>query len=139
VKPAKKKSNGTFGEQRAEWWFSANDWTMFRTQPATRVVFVNSKPTTINYGTGGIADYTGYVRVTRKFAGLTEDKYCYDYRYVAVEVKEFSGDSMPASRLDKRQRDWMAKLPGGCAWVMGVRPDGKCFVWEFKSRGSYKI
>jgi hypothetical protein len=118
------KSNGTFGEQRAEWYFASVGWKMFRTQPPTRRVW-KGKLTIVNEKTGhGIADYTGY-DIERK--------------YIACEVKEFDGFSIPCSRLDKNQRSWMSRIPTGSAYVLGVDPWGRCYVWDFKQKGSYDV
>lgn len=98
---------------------------MFRTQPATRVVYAGGKPTIINCGTGGIADYTGY---------YNDDSWAL---FVACEVKEASGPTMPASRLSKAQRDWMDALPAQCAKVCVVWPHD-VEVFAYTRRGSYK-
>jgi hypothetical protein len=122
------KSTGTTGEKLAELWFQAHGWRMFRTQPATRVIWQKGKPIIINCGKGGIADYTGYCI---GYSGAT--------LYRACEVKEAEGESMPASRLSKDQRAWMESLPPACAYVIVVWMDGniKAECFPFVSKGSY--
>ena len=122
-----KKSQGVSGEKMAEWFFNVNDWRMFRTQPETKTVYIKKKPTVIHCGSGGIADYTGYKMV--------DDRPL----YVACEVKEAKGDSMPCSRLGKKQRDWLLLLPNGCAFVGVFWIDFCDFcMYHFKEKGSYK-
>ncbi len=130
---SKQQSNGTLGEQLAELWFRQHGWVMFRTQPPTKVVYVKGKPTVINCDNGGIADYTGYVVHTR-WTNIVAPY------YIAVEVKEAHGKSMPASRLNRKQRDWMTALPEGCAYVAVVWVDGNpwCEVFPFVARGPYR-
>jgi hypothetical protein len=132
MKYAKKKSNGEVGEAAAEQWFKINDWKMFRTQPATKVVYVNKKPTVINCGKGGITDFTGY-------------RYRYDSPYsscpfyIACEAKEATGDTMPCSRL-KDQKDFMDKLPQMSRFVFVFWINygyGEIFFYK-TGRGSYK-
>jgi len=129
----KQQSNGTLGEQLAELWFYRHKWIMFRTQPPTKVVTIKGKPTIINCDNGGIADYTGYKMVT--FGFLRERPH-----YAAVEVKEAHGKSMPASRLNRQQRNWLAALPVGCASVAIIWVDGNpwCEMHLFVERGSYQ-
>ena len=126
-------NNGTVGEQVAEAWFRRNGWVMERHQPPTRVVYVRGRPTVIHEKSDGVADYTGY------------DYYpcgCGDVYpvYRACEVKEATGLSMPASRLTKEQRAWMASRPLGTAFVAVVWMDGNpaCEVFPFVGKGSYK-
>ena len=119
------QSNGSAGEYAASLWFKRHGWVMFRTQPATRVVWKGKVPVVINVGTGGIADYTGYYGV-------------WPYPYRACEGKEAHGDSMPASTLDVKQRAWMDALPAGCAWVCVLWDTGVCEGYEYVRTGSYK-
>jgi len=122
----KKQSNGTTGEQAAEWYFKSNGLAMFRHQPRSKVIKINNKLTVVYERSDGISDYTGYISRNSKF--------------IACEVKEAKGNTMPCSRLDKHQRDWMNSLPEGSAYV------GVCWVdhpvtfqmFPYKMRGSYK-
>jgi hypothetical protein len=125
-------SQGSVGEQLAEQWFRENGWIMVRTQPETRVVYLN-KPTVINCrGGGGVADYTGYECVQ-----IGPTKYPL---YRAVEVKEVRGNTMPASRLEKDQRDWMAKIDPRCAFVGICWADNPIAfeLFKFIPKGSFK-
>ena len=83
-------------------------------------------------------DYTGYMhRCIYEHDGdkLSIHAAC----YVACEVKEASGNSMPASRLDKEQRAFMAKLPVGCSWVGIFWTETQKFtIHPFVEKGSYK-
>ena len=124
----RKHSDGTTGEALAMYWFQCHGWKMFRTQPATRVVYVKGRPIIINCGKGGIADFTGYYM----------DGVAAHYR--ACEVKEVhDGHTMPASRLSKDQRAWMAALPRGTAYVccvwMQCNPEAE--VFPFVGKGTY--
>ena len=139
--------NGQVGERMAEQWFLNHGWKMFRTQPPVTILGMLTLPMVrilkpfiprlaafghmviARMGKGGIPDFTGFAFKE----GLSEA------HYRAVEVKEASGDSMPASRLDKAQRSFMSYLPGGCAWV-GIfwRDTGKFTMHEFLEKGSYK-
>lgn len=120
----------------AERWFAENDWSMVRTQPAIRIL--GSKPgsrygrifTVCMVGKGGSPDYTGYMYGLH---GVAE--------YRACEVKEVSsGNSMPASRLSREQRDFMGHLPEGCAWVGVWWVDYQRFeMYKFKARGAYRF
>jgi hypothetical protein len=77
-------------------------------------------------GRGGVPDFTGFhlIRMTPL--------------YRACEVKEAHGDTMPASRLDKAQREFMAALPVECAWVGILWDDGQFSMHPFIEKGSYK-
>lgn len=122
--------SGKIGEIAAERWFLNNGWRMVRTQPAIQIL--GSKPGK-HYGRvftvrmvdrGGVPDYTGF-----------RD----GFYYVACEVKEASGDSMPASRLDKEQRAFMASLPNMAAMVGIFWTDHQKFTMHpFIGKGSYK-
>lgn len=141
-KPIRK---GSIGETIAEREFAHRGWTMFRTQPATEVVKVLTPAILadikrrlpqyfghLSWGHiavcrilgGGIADYTGY-----------DD----DGNYLACEVKEAIGNTMPCSCLDKKQRAWMGNLPAGAAWVaIWWRDRGRMQIEPYKKEGSYK-
>lgn len=136
--------SGQQGEIAAERWFLNNGWQMFRTQPAINIL--GSKPgarygrifTVCMVGRGGVPDYTGYLYdyPDSKFSPIEAG---YGALYRAVEVKESAGSTMPASRLDKAQREFMAKLPGRCAWVGVWWVDHQQFeMFPFKAKGSYK-
>jgi len=119
----RKQSNGQAGEQAFEAWARVHGWVMYRTQPAVRYL-PGGKVVTV--GTGGIADYTGYVDIRR--API----------YRACEVKECKGSRMPASRLSVKQRAWLDSLPPGCAYVAIMWTDyGTMDVLEYKPSGSY--
>ena len=122
------QSNGSLGEQLAEVWFVRHKWCMFRHQPATKVVYIEGVPRVVHTKKGrGTADYTGYR------PGILN-------QYCAMECKEFSGKTMPCSNLDKEQREWMDKLPPGCAYVAitWTDQDGPwCEVHPYKPKGSY--
>lgn len=119
-------SKGNAGEQAAEIWFTVRGWRMIRTQPETRVIKRNGRPVVIQCGNGGVADYTGYTTVDSPVP-----------HYIACEVKTAIGNTMPASRLTKRQRDWMLSIPAQCRYVLIVWPN-ECEVFRFIDRGSYK-
>ena len=97
---------GKAGEKALEYLFNKLNWIMFRTQPETKTVWYKGKPKIVNSGRGGIADYTGY---KNQLSGIPV--------YIACEVKEANGTSMPASRLKPAQRKWLAVLPEGSAYV----------------------
>ena len=119
---------GNAAEQAAELWFKTRGWRMFRTQPATRVVTINGKPSVIQCGTGGIADYTGYA------AGGSPVPV-----YIACEVKAATGNRMPASRLSKEQRAWMESIPQQCRFVLIFWEDiRQCEFFQYISNGSYR-
>lgn len=126
---------GEIGERAAEQWFLNNGWHMVRTQPAIQILGVAPGKrygqvfTVRMVGRGGVPDYTGY-----------KYKACLDnIVYYACEVKEAAGDSMPCSRLDKAQREFMDKLPYGSAWVGILWTDtGKFTMHPYQAKGSYK-
>ena len=142
-----KLKRGEVGERMAEQWFLNHGWRMVRTQPAATILAIVSPLMTImlgkfiprlaNYGhmviarmgRGGVADYTGYWHI---WSGpLTE--------YRACEVKEASGETMPASRLDKPQRVFLKSLPDKCAYVGIFWTDIQKFkIYPFIDSGSYK-
>jgi hypothetical protein len=117
--------NGKTGEQRAEWLFKKLGWRMFRHQQAFR--YLGGGKVVAQKGTGGKADYTGYVLVSGKF--------------VAAEVKEASGDAMPCSRLSIEQRKFMDSLPVGSAWIVITwmdTPGLKTTHHRYQDKGSYR-
>lgn len=123
----RKQSDGTTGERIAEIFFRDIGLKMFRHQPSTKVVKIRGKLFVVYERSDGIADYTGY------------DDSVYN-RFVACEVKECKGVSMPCSRLEENQRNWLSRLPEKSAYV------GVCWMtspitfemFRFKPRGSYK-
>jgi len=122
------QSNGTAGEDMALHWAKQHGWRLFRHQPPTKVVYIEKRAVTIQCKSGGISDFTGY---RPRLINM----------YVAVEAKEATGKTMMCSRLDKDQRDWMSRLPPGCAYVAIAWMDGGnpwCEVHPFKYKGSYK-
>lgn len=135
---------GRIGEIQAEQWFINNGWYMVRTQPAIQILGI--KPgawygrifMVRMVGRGGVPDYTGY-KMAIPYDGFFVGEPL-DTRpiYRACEVKEAAGDTMPASRLDKAQRQFMADLPAGSAWVGIYWTDhGKYSMHKFIDRGSY--
>lgn len=150
---SRRLQNGQAGERAAEMWFANNGWRMVRTQPPMMILGMITPSLMVvlrrfiprlayfghmviaRMGKGGVPDYTGYE--WRKVGG--QDVLDDSAEYRAVEVKEAQGDSMPASRLDKAQREFMAALPAGCAYVGILWMDtGKFTMHEFKEKGSYK-
>lgn len=134
--------SGQIGEIQAEQWFLNNGWHMTRTQPA--IAILGSKPgkhygrlfTVRMVGRGGVPDYTGYHVLGG--ASVIEESGIAEYR--AVEVKECADESMPASRLDKAQREFMKSLPGGCAFVGIFWIKTQIFTMhQFIDKGSYRI
>lgn len=132
--------SGEVGERAAEQWFLNHGWHMVRTQPAIQILGVapgrrfGTVFTVRMVGRGGVPDYTGYV------VSPTVGIYVVTAPiYRACEIKEASGDTMPCSRLDKEQRDFMDGLPAGCAWV-GIlwTETGKFSMHAYKSKGSYQ-
>ena len=137
---------GKTGERAAELQFPTYGWEMQRTQPPMTPIKVltqgmmwslkRSFPKSFGrvaawghiiiarMGKRGIADYTGWDRHDR---------------YVACEVKEADGTSMPCSRVSKEQRQFLARVPAGAAWV-GVywRDNGTFRVYPYQEKGSYK-
>lgn len=143
--------SGQIGERMAEAWFLNNGWHMTRSQPAIQIL--GSKPgkrfgrifTVRMIGRGGVPDYTGFVDdyptrwndETKEWEVLHNEFPMPLYR--ACEVKEAVGDSMPCSRLDKEQRDFLAALPKGCAWTGVFWVDTQKFeMYPFVKKGSYK-
>ena len=121
-----KQSNGTTGEREFERWSGLNGWVMFRHTPSTRVVYGSSGPKIV-FVEKATPDYTGFLAIS--------------YAYRAVEVKEASGDTMPCSRLTKRQRERMKALPEGLGFVAVCWMDGSrngIEIFCFKEAGSYK-
>jgi len=136
--------SGQAGEKAAEFYFKKNGWHMVRTQPPITILGLVTKPMVATLrrfiprlayfghmviarmGSGGVPDYTGYVMVGNRPT------------YIAVEVKECNKDTMPASRLSVRQREFLSKLPVGAAFVGILWGDGTFDVYPFIGRGSYK-
>lgn len=119
------KSNGLAGEKAAEIWFRRAGWQMFKVPPDVRVCGQTGRPGIFlaAFRDGGIADFLG----------------CNRYGdFMACEVKEAGEDRMPASRLSKKQREFMAGLPDGRAFVGILWRDGTFELYNFLDRGSYK-
>ena len=83
------------------------------------------------YVASGCPDYIGHYRHEH----VDGDVF---YRAVYCEVKECNTDSMPASRLSKPQREFMAALPTDAAYVGILWHDGIFEVFPFVAKGSYK-
>lgn len=137
--------SGKLGETAAAIFFRIHGWTMFRTQPETTIIKTLSPNILKNLARtwpsffGRIA-FWGYLVLARMRRGGIADFTGYDKdgKYVACEVKEAQGDSMPCSRLEKDQKKWLWALPGGSAWV-GIYwlSHGRFTLHEFKLKGSY--
>jgi hypothetical protein len=139
---ANRLQRGQVGEMAAQYWFKKHDWKMIRTQPATTIIGILQPHMVVmlsrfiprlsyfghmviaRMGKGGAPDFTGYCGQSMK--------------YKACEVKEVTGDTMPASRLDKAQRAFMDQLPEGSAFVGVLWRTGLFEVFPYKSKGSYK-
>jgi hypothetical protein len=106
---------------------------MFRHQPRTKTVYFQGKAQTIYCRSDGIPDYTGY-KITYHSGDYQTPTYC------AVEVKEAHGDSMPASRLKKEQRDWLKNINSASSFVgiFWVDLPSSFELFEFKYQGKYK-
>lgn len=155
--------SGRMGELAAERWFLNNGWFMVHTQPEITILAMITVPMVMalkrfiprlaafghmviaRLHRGGVPDFTGYEDVFLKRWDDTLRQWVKDNRgqsipvYRACEVKEAIGDTMPASRLDKKQRAFMSSLPAGCAWVGVFWMDTQKFsVYPFVSKGSYK-
>lgn len=145
--------SGKMGELAAERFFSNHRWHMTRTQPPVTILGIVTPAMVAvikrfiprlaafghmviaRMGKGGVADYTGYA-INKHYADVGDHIIPV---YVACEVKEAHGDSMPASRLDKDQRDFLAGLPAGSAWVGIFWTDCQKFsMHEFVEKGSYQ-
>ena len=125
-RPRLPQSTGEAAELAAQFWFRSHGWQMDRSQPATRRVWRDGKAVIVPDGKRGtgIFDYTGNVH------GF----------YRAVEVKEASGESMPASRLSKAQREWGASRPPGTAFVLILWVDRRVLTLHpFKREGAYRF
>jgi hypothetical protein len=125
---------GSAGEEAALYWFKLYGWTMFRTQPETKCIGLDSlrRPLLIYAKGKGIADYTGY----RGFKCGCGDLY---QVYTACECKVHGGDNMPASVLSSEQRDWMRNnVPPGSGFVFILWDDGRGEIHPFIYMGSYK-
>lgn len=149
--------SGQVGERMAEQWFLNNGWHMVRTQPPVTILGMITAPmitvlkrfiprlaafgymVIARLGKGGVPDYTGYIRNGVPHMHVDQETFTWRPLYVACEIKESSGDSMPASRLDIEQRRFMAALPGGSAWVGVFWTDTQTFtIHPFVEKGSYK-
>jgi hypothetical protein len=132
---------GKAGELAAEYWFKKHGWAMYRTQPPMEIVGILTGPMVSalsrffnrlsfyghmvigRMGKGGIVDYTGHEGAI----------------YRACEVKEAVGASMPASRLDKGQREFLSGVPTNCAFVGILWTDYSLFeIFPYLPKGSYK-
>jgi hypothetical protein len=140
---------GQAGEIAAEAWFRAHDWHMTRTQPPVTILGILTgrmvsalkryiprlshygHMAVVRVGNGGVPDFTGYIETHCGIPEVTPV-------YMAVEVKECNQDTMPASRVSKEQRAFLAALPEGSAWVGILWGDGKFRMYSFIERGSYK-
>ena len=119
------RSNGRAGEQAAEYWFTRHGWQMFKVPPDVRVCGQTGKPGIFlaAFRDGGIADFLG----------------CNRYGdFMACEIKECNRNSMPASRLSKKQREFLAGLPDDRACVGILWRDGTFEIFHFLPQGSYK-
>jgi len=130
-----KNSNaGKFGETLFEIWARQHGWHMERHQPPMKIIAVDYRPIMVPLKSQGVADYTGYSIVTYGKNGLSVPF------YRAVEVKEATGDTMPCSRLNKDQREWMSSIDQRCALVAVCWIDGNPTIelFNFKNKGSYR-
>lgn len=125
--------SGKAGEMAAERYFLNNGWKMIRTQPEIQILGVapgrrfGTVFTCRMIGRGGTPDYMGYDANSQK------------HEYRACEVKECTGASMPASRLDREQRAFLSALPANTAWVGILWTDTQKFsIHPFIKKGSYK-
>ena len=149
--------SGRMGELAAERWFLNNGWCMVRTQPPITILGMVTPPMVgmlkrfsprlaafghmviARLGKGGVPDYTGYIRNGVPHMHSDEQTFTWKPLYVACEVKEATGATMPASRLDKEQRTFMTSLPEGCAWAGVFWVDTQKFeMFPFIDKGSYK-
>lgn len=128
------RSSGSLGEQLAELWFKGKGWKMERHQPPTRIISINKKPIVVNCKSQGVADYTGYEMVLIPSLSMQLPL------FRACEVKEAYGPRMPASRLDKAQRDWLRDIDPRCAFVGIAWMNNPVFfeLHKFIYSGSYK-
>jgi hypothetical protein len=154
--------SGRAGEIQAEQWFHNHGWCMVRTQPPVTILGILGGPmiamlkryfprlsffghmVIARMGKGGVPDYTGYEDVFLRRWDDTLRQWVKDNSgastpvYRACEVKEACEDTMPASRLDKSQREFMAALQIECAWVGILWDDGQFSMHPFTAKGSYK-
>ncbi len=119
------KSSGLAGEKSAEFWFAAHGWQMWKVPPDVRVCGRTGKPGIFlaAFRDGGMPDFLGRNRYGD---------------FMAVEVKECNTSSMPASRLSKKQREFMSGLPADRAHVYILWRDGTGEIFHFINKGSYK-
>lgn len=108
---------------------------MWKVPPDVRVCGQTGRPGVFlaAFKAGGMPDYLGYVTLS-----ATDNPYRPKPVFMAVEVKECNTDSMPASRLSKAQREFMAALPDGTAWVFILWRSGEYEMFPFIQKGSYK-
>lgn len=125
-------SSGAAGEQAALLFFARHGWQMFQVPPDVRVCGQTGRPGVFlaAFKTGGMPDFLGFISGYEPGQGVNQ--------FRAVEVKECNTDSMPASRLSMRQRDFMAALPEGTAHVLILWRCGEYEMFSFVNRGSYK-
>jgi hypothetical protein len=141
----------------AEQWFLNNGWSMVRTQPAVTILGMVTPSLVavlrrfiprLSYfghmviarlGKGGAPDYTGYQYFSKHHFSMVAPEWRPASEYRACEVKEASGNSMPASRLDVSQRAFLSALPVGCAFVGIFWLDHSKFtVHKFIEKGAYR-
>ena len=128
---------GDCAEDVAVLFFQRRGWKMTRTQPPTKIIGMvkyNGRmwPMVIHCKKGGVADFTGGRPVM--VAGCKLDA------YTGCEVKHHTtDDKMPASTLNKDQRDWMIEnvAPSG-RYVFILWGDGTGELHHFIEKGSYK-
>jgi hypothetical protein len=131
-KKKSKSSSGTTGERMFLYYANSIGLIATRTQPETRIVWnEDGKLITV-------------IVKRKKDEGekAPPDFLCCSVarHFYAVEVKEASGDTMPASRVEPAQRRYLADLPNGCARVYVWWTDhniGK--IYPFIAKGSYKL
>jgi len=116
-------SAGEAGERAAEYTFRILGWKMDRHQPAYKIFGMPRPGRFLVAILGkGCADYTG------------EDR---DGRFVACEVKEAKGKSMPCSRLGKKQREYMESHSQAYVLILWTAT-GKVGLYKYRRTGSYK-
>lgn len=127
-----KRSTGKAGEAAAEIWFARHDWQMYKVPPDVRVCGQTGRPGVFlaAFKAGGRPDFMGLVPSYQPYEGVNV--------FRAVEAKEAHGDSWPASKLSKAQREFMAGLPPGTAFVSLLWDDGSTEMFPFIGKGSYK-
>jgi penicillin-binding protein-related factor A (putative recombinase) len=123
------KSNGAAGEEMALYAFRKLRWTMFKVPPDVKVCGTTRKPGVFKavFQDGGMPDYVGYAPMDGIFP-----------HFIACEVKECNTDTMPASRLSRKQIDFLNPIPADSSYVGILWRDGTFEVFHFIDRGSYK-